>query len=182
LPTLSNCPGSNLTAYTAATPCTNNNLSLSGNNTITLSGGVYFISGPLQLKGSTSITGTATFILLPGASFDMRGTGTINLTANSSVTTAQLPAALQPYISLFGNMAIYDLDSSAVTFGGNSNITFNGNMYLPNTAVTFQGNPTVGACGELIAASVAFNGNATFDNSGCSANTRPNGQVVMLVQ
>ena len=28
-------------------------------------------------------------------------------------------------------------------FGGNSNITFDGNMYLPNAAVTLQGNPTL---------------------------------------
>ena len=41
--------------------------------------------------------------------------------------------------------------------------------------VTFQGNPTINlggnGCGELIAKSVAFNGNATFDNNGCSDGT-----------
>ena len=45
---------------------------------------------------------------------------------------------------------------------------FAGNMYLPNAALTFQGNPTVNVggkgCGELIAGSIALNGNATLDN------------------
>ena len=43
-----------------------------------------------------------------------------------------------------------------------------GNMYLPNAALTFQGNPMVNVggkgCGELIAGSIALNGNATLDN------------------
>ena len=59
-----------MTAYSAATPCTNNDFKLTGNstNSITLNGGVYFISGQLTLTGGVSISGTALFILLPGAS------------------------------------------------------------------------------------------------------------------
>jgi Flp pilus assembly protein TadG len=183
LPTLSNCTGSNLVAYSTTTPCKNNNLSLTGNTTINLTGGVYFISGKLELKGTTAITGTALFILLPGASFSMKGSGTISLTGNPSVATSQLPAVLQPYASLFANMAIYDQSNVAVSFGGNSQIDFKGTMYLPNAAVTFQGNPTINNCGELIAASIAFNGNATFDSTGCSsATTLPSTQYVKLVQ
>ena len=52
------CPGSPLTAYTAATPCTNNNTSTTGNTAVNLAAGVYFISGTLTLKGGSSITGT----------------------------------------------------------------------------------------------------------------------------
>ena len=41
-----------------------------------------------------------------------------------------------------------------------------------------------GGCGELIAASIAFNGNATFDDSGCAAAgiPVPSAQYVQLVQ
>ena len=117
----------------------------------------------------------------------MKGTGNITLTGNASVATSQLPTVLQPYASLFANMALYYQSTTAVTIGGNSNITLNGNMYLPNADVTFQGNPTValsgGACGELIAKSIAFNGNATFDSTGCSSSTKlPSTQYVKLVQ
>ena len=188
LPTLPICANTSaLVAYSAATPCRNNGLTLTGNNTLTLTGGVYFMSGTLQLKGTTAVNKTATFIMLPGSNFDMKGTGTISITANSSVTTSQLPTVLQPYVSLFANMAIYDQSSNAVTFGGSSEISFTRNMYLPNAAVTFQGNPTVNvgggkSCGELIAASIALNGNATLDSSGCSSATQPTSQYVTLVQ
>lgn len=186
LPTLSTCSGSSsLTAYSASTPCANKNVSLSGNTVINLPGGVYFISGTLTLKGTTGISGTALFILLPGASFTMKGSGSISVTGNASLTSSQLPAALQPDASLLADMALYDQSSTAIQIGGNSNISFLGNMYAPNATVTFQGNPTMSlnsmnACGQLIAKSIAFNGNATFDDSGCPA--KPAVQYVTLVQ
>ena len=70
------------------------------------------------------------------------------------------------------NMAMYDASATPVQFGGNSNINLTGNIYAPTADVTFQGNPTIDlgggtGCGELIAKSVAFNGNATLDGSGC---------------
>jgi len=186
LPTLPNCSGSSLVAYSASIPanqCKNNNYSLSGMTDVILTGGVYFISGKLELKGNASIKGTALFILLPGASFSMKGTGTIVITGNTTVTASQLPAALQPYASLLANMGIYDRDTAGVTFGGNSQVTFNGTMYLPNAAVTFQGNPTTNGCGELIAKSIAFNGNATFDSTGCTTTTKlVSTQFVQLVK
>ena len=191
LPTLANCSSSSsLTAYAAATPCKNNNVSLTGNTTINLTGGVYFISGTLTLKGNTSITGTALFILLPGASFSMKGTGTITITGNASVTSSQVPSALQSptILGLLSYMAIYDQSSVAVQFGGNSNINLSGTMYAPNASVTFQGNPTIDlgggkGCGELIAASIAFNGSANFNSTGCPANNVPSTpQYVQLVQ
>ena len=197
LPTLSNCPKNVLTAYSAANACTNNGDKFTGNGNTPLSGGVYFISGTLTLTGGYTITGTALFILLPGASIDTKGGGTITITANASLTKSQLPPALQQYASdytpsctltttcLLNNMAIYDQDGTAITMGGNSNLNFSGNIYAPKAAVTFQGNPTVSACGELIAASIAFNGNATFDNSHCAANfkaTTSISQYVALVQ
>ncbi len=65
--------------------------------------------------------------------------------------------------------------------------TFHGNIYAPTADVTFQGNPTIdlggaNGCGELIAKSVAFNGNATLNSNGCSAATKPSAQYVQLVQ
>jgi len=194
LPNLSNCSSSSsLTPYSASTPCKNNNVTLNdpGNTQITLTSGVYFISGTLQVKGNNPYVGNALFILLPGATFDMKGSGSFNVTGIPSVQTTQLPAVLQPNAHptceatnkcLLDNMAIYDRGSDAIKIGGNSNLTFNGTMYLPSASVTFQGNPTVNACGELIAASVAFNGNATFNNTGCSSPTKPNSVYVSLVK
>src|SRR5690349_3805260 len=117
----------------------------------------------------------------------------MTITAKGSVSSTDVPASLQSYTvpsctatntCLLNNMAIYDQSNVAITMGGNSNLNFTGNIYVPNAAVTFQGNPTVSACGELIANSVAFNGNATFDDTGCASTFHtqtPTTQLVTLV-
>jgi hypothetical protein len=193
------CPGSDLVAYvagSASTACTNNNTSTKGNTAFNLASGVsvYFISGTLTLKGGSSITCNSpctgvTFILLPGASIDTKGGGTLTLKGPSTAPSASsLPAALQSSAALFQYMSMYDASATAVTFGGTSNITLTGNIYAPNASVTFQGDPTIavggaGGCGQLIAASIAFNGNATFDTTGCPSQTKlPKSQYVQLVQ
>ncbi|WP_426424287.1 pilus assembly protein TadG-related protein [Bradyrhizobium genosp. A] len=188
--------GTSLVAYTAASKCTNDGISTTGNTALNLASGVsvYFISGTLTLKGGSSITCNSpctgvTFILLPGANIDTKGGGTLTLQGPATApSTSSLPAALQSYASLFQYMSMYDASATAVKFGGDSNITLTGNIYAPNASVTFQGNPTIavggaGGCGQLIAASIAFNGNATFDTTGCPTQTKlPKSQYVQLVQ
>ena len=204
IPTLSKtgvcAPGSSLIAYSAATPCENDNVTFQGSSSPpALTGGVYFISGTLTLKGNNSLTGTGLLVLLPGASLSMKGNGTITITANASVSSSQVPAGFANYTTpncvstnncLFNNMAIYDMNTSgSITFGGNSMLNFSGNIYAPKVDMTFQGNPTItvgsNSCSELIAKSVAFNGNATFDDLGCATGfhvAAPIAQVVALVQ
>lgn len=194
------CPGSDLVAYvagSASTACTNNNTQTKGNANVSLAAGVsvYFISGTLTLKGGSIVSCTnpctgVTFILLPGASIDMKGGAMLTLKGPATAPNASsLPAALQSSAALFQYMSMYDASATAVTFGGNSNINLTGNIYAPNASVTFQGNPTIavggtgGACGQLIAASISFNGNATFDTTGCPSQTKlPKSQYVQLVQ
>ena len=191
---LPKCTGSGLVPY-ATGQCTNNNISTKGNTAVNLAAGasVYFISGTLTLKGGSAITCNSpctgvTFILLPGATIDTKGGGTLTITAPTTAPSASsLPLALQSDANLFQNMAIYDASATPVQFGGTSNITLKGNIYAPTAAVTFQGDPTINlgggqSCGELVAYSVQFNGNATLDDSGCSAATKPYSQYVQLVQ
>ena len=61
----------------------------------------------LTLKGGSSITGTGvTLILLPGATIDTKGGGTLTLTGPTSAPAASsLPASLQSDASLFQGMA-----------------------------------------------------------------------------
>ncbi|MES5486382.1 pilus assembly protein TadG-related protein [Bradyrhizobium sp. INPA03-11B] len=193
-----------LVPYTAAAPCTNNNLHITGSTNENLSPGgntgcsatatvcLYFISGTLKITGTPTISGTAIFILLPGATIDNKGNAVITIagpTALPTSTNTAFPAALQSSASLFQYMSMYDASATAVQFGGNSNINLTGTIYAPNAAVTFQGNPTINmgngtSCGQLIAASVAFNGNATLDSSGCPGQVQVKSppQYVQLVQ
>ncbi|NEV00847.1 pilus assembly protein TadG-related protein [Bradyrhizobium uaiense] len=193
------CTGSGLVAYTAATPCTNDKLHITSNGAISLNGAtstctpttafcVYFISGTLKITGTPTISGTATFILLPGATIDNTGNAVITI-AGPSTAPSSLPSALQSSASLFQYMSMYDASATAVKFGGNTNINLTGTIYAPTAAVTFQGNPTINmgngtSCGQLIAKSVAFNGNATLDSSGCPTQVQVKGppQYVQLVQ
>jgi hypothetical protein len=187
LKTTGACNTGGLVAYTAATPCTNNNLHITSNTAINLSG-VYFISGTLKITGTPVISGTATFILLPGATINNQGNAQITIAGPTTAPSASsLPAALQPDAALFQAMAIYDASSANIQFGGNSNINIKGNIYAPTASVTLQGNPNLTmsngkSCGQLVAASISFNGNATFDDSGCSTATTPTAQYVTLVQ
>ena len=194
------CPKTGLLVAYSPTPatnkCTNDGFKISGNQQDPLAPGVYFISGTLKMTGTTSIfndptnpAGTGvTLILLPGATIDTKGGGTITIQAPTTApNTSSFPTALQAQASLFQGMAIYDASAADVTFGGNSNINLKGNIYAPTAAVTFQGNPTMsfsgGQCGQLIAKSVSFNGNATFDTTGCPTQTKvPKSQYVQLVQ
>lgn len=196
------CNASMLVAYTAAAPCTNNNLHITGNTAENLSPGgntgcpasasvcVYFISGTLRITGTPTISGTAIFILLPGATINNQGNAVITIAGPSAApSSSSLPAALQSSASLFQYMSMYDASAAAVRFGGNSNINLTGTIYAPNATVTFQGNPTISmgngtSCGQLIAASVAFNGNATLDSSGCPTQVQVKNppQYVQLVQ
>jgi hypothetical protein len=187
---LPKCTGSGLVAYTATTPCTNDGFKMKSNATVTLTPGVYIISGTLTLTGGSVTNGTGvTLILLPGANIDTKGGGTLTITGPTTAPgTASLPAALQADASLLQYMALYDASATAVTFGGNSNINLTGNIYAPTAAVTFQGSPTINlgggsSCGQLIAASIAFNGNATFDDTaqGCGASQLQSSQYVQLV-
>lgn len=183
--TLPNCTGAALVAYTAATKCANNNFST--NKVTTLTTGTYFFSGTVKLTGTGSIAtaagASATLILLPGATLSMKGTSTLNITAQTTVPTTGLPPALQSVANLLAGVALYDTESGAVTINGDTTNTAYGVMYLPNADVTFGGNTAVTtSCIEVIAGSIMFSGSTNFANSGCPATVKPVAQIVQLVQ
>lgn len=178
------------TAYDATHKCYNNtgngaNKFNFGNTTYPLNG-VYFFNGSLTISGSAVITGTATLILLPGSSLTINGNPTIQLTALSSVTTAQVPAALTSVVSLMSNLLIYDPQTTSgnqsVKISGNSTSSFTGITYLPNADVVYQGSTVSSTCVEVIAKGVTLSGNSNFDNSGCPASSKIVSQYVRLVQ
>ena len=163
--------GSALVAYTAATPCTNNGITIDRQYRRNLGcRGVLHIWYSDPQRRLLDHGYGVTFILLPGATIDTKGGGTLTLTAP---TTAPVPRRFPRPFSLtpaYSRTWPFTMPQRRpVQFGGNSNINLKGNIYAPTAAVTFQGNPTINlgggkSCGELIATSVAFNGNATLDD------------------
>jgi hypothetical protein len=178
--------GPGQTCYNAVGP--GNNF---GNGSFTLSG-VYFFSGNLTIGGNASITnppgGTATLILLPGSTLTINGTPTIQLTAPSSVSSTQVPAALATQTQNMTDLLIYDPETTTnqpVNITGNSSSYFDGTVYAPNADVKYGGNSSgpASGCYQVIAYGVTFSGNTTLDDSGCASNAvRPRPTTVRLVQ
>jgi hypothetical protein len=168
------CPSSTVTPY-ETTPCYN-----AGNQT--LSGplnGTYYFNGTVNIG---SVSGTATLVLFgSGASLSkMTGNPTVTLTAEKDPA---VPSALSAVSSLMTDLLIYDPESyssKGVQLTGDSNSTFNGVIYVPNTPVTFQGNnkTQTNVCTEVIAYAVTFSGNPNFDDSSC----KTDGAAVPIVQ
>jgi Flp pilus assembly protein TadG len=178
------------TAYDAAHKCYNLTGNGAGkfnfgNSTYNLNG-VYFFSGNVTISGSAVITGTATLILMPGSTLTINGNPSINLTAPSSITTDQVPIALQSVVSLMRSLLIYDPQTTSgnesVQISGNSTSSFTGITYAPNADVVYQGSTVSSTCVEVIAKGVKLSGNSNFDNSGCPASVKPVSQYVRMVQ
>jgi len=153
-----------------------------GNATYNLNG-VYFFSGDLTINGNAVITGTATWIFLPGATLTINGNPIIQLTALSTVTAAQVPTALQGSSTLtqMGGLLIYYPTSGNLNLSGNSSSYFSGTTYAPNADVTYQGSTVSNTCVQVIAAGITLSGNSNFDNSGCPASTKTEVHVVKMV-
>jgi hypothetical protein len=156
--------------------------------------GVYFFSGDLKIQ-SVTITGTATLILLPpkflnngdsGATLSIIGGPTIQLTALSSVSSAQVPPALTSVLGLMSKLLIYDPETTAknktVNISGNSSSFFTGITYAPNASVQYTGSNVSSTCTQVIAKGVTLSGNSNFDNSGCPATAKAEIHIVRMVQ
>jgi len=182
-----------LPPYGVPKKCYYDGFSFQNNKTYNLNGVYFFADGPITIQGNTKITGTATLILLPpgfvktsdpGASLKITGTPTIQLTAETSVSTTQVPAKLASAVNLLSDLLIYDPETTAkgVNITGNAASFFNGITYVPNSDVTFQGSTQTFNCVEVIAKGVTLSGNTNLDNSGCPASSTPTSQYVRMVQ
>ena len=104
------------TVPVGATPVS---LSVSGNNTLTLSAGTYSAS-------SISISGNAKIVT--SGQVNIYVSGAINISGNGILVTNNHPA----------NLMLYSTGSSNVSISGNG--SFYGGVYAPNSAVTTSGN------------------------------------------
>jgi Flp pilus assembly protein TadG len=189
-----------LPAYGAPKQCYYDSFSFQNNQTYTLNGVYFFADGAITIQGNTTITGTATLILLPpkfvngsdkGASLNISGNPAIQLTAPTNVSSTQVPTALaSPTITkLMIDLLIYDPEAwskNGVNITGNSSSYFNGTVYVPNAPVTYTGNSSVtsAGCFQVIAYAVTFSGDTKLDDTKCNSDGAPTFRVkyVRLVQ
>jgi hypothetical protein len=190
--------GTSLTAYDATHQCFNKMGNGKGktfkfeNSTYGMNG-VYFFSGDVSIGGSTVLqlscsppTCGTILVLLPGSTLSINGGPTIQLTALSSVSATQVPAALasQSVRDLMSQLLIYDPETTTtkpVNISGNSSSYFSGIVYAPNASVQYTGSTVSSTCTQVIAKGVQLSGNSNFDNSGCPAGSKAETKIVKLV-
>lgn len=155
-------------------PGTYSSISISGTgggNAVVFSAGTYIINGPSGPNGSITIPGNATisgtgvtFYFTNGSTMNMTGTPTINLTAPSSGTYADILMYQDPA----------DTNTNGPSLGGNSGSSFTGITYFPSDQLTFFGNANGTDCSDgftvsmVIADSIALSGNPTVCLTGAT--------------
>ena len=134
----------------------------------------------------TDTTGGVTLVFANGSNgpgiISINAQATVNLTAPTTGATAGI-AIFQARTACSGNGNGNNGCANALQGGANQNIT--GAIYLPNNSVSYTaGSSTGGAqCTQLIANTITFSGQATFNNNCTSAGTKvislTNGQLAM---
>jgi len=129
------------------------NLNFNGSGyTVTLSPGVYYFDGSVNI-GAETLTGTNVTIYMDSGALTMNSAAQVNLTAPS---TSQ--AAADGCTSCAG-MAIWQnsTDTSAMILDSASNSSWKGAVYVPKGQLTLNGGSTGAAYGMVVADTVMMN-------------------------
>jgi Flp pilus assembly protein TadG len=136
-------------------------ISVSSGGTLTFTGGTYYIDGnQFQANGGTINSLGGTTIVLTGSGSNY---ATINLTGN---VTVDLTA---PSSGTFAGITVYQdrnaPSTTTNTLTGGSNQKFTGDLYFPNTSLTYGGNAASTTCTHLIVRTLSFSGSSALQNS-----------------
>jgi Flp pilus assembly protein TadG len=154
-------------------------LTLSGNNTVTLSPGTYY--GGISISGNATVTFNPGTYILAGGGLSVTGNSTLTGTGVTFYNSYSKNYAYQP-INLAGNETanlsaptsgslagmLFFQDrsipsgSGTSTIVGNSSSTFDGAIYFPTTSVSYVGNSSGSGYTFLIADTISMNGNASM--------------------
>ena len=139
------------------TPGTYGAISITGGNVVFPAGTYVLDGGNFHCTGNPNISGTGvTFYFTNGATYDCRGTGTIQLTAPSSGTYAGVLFYQDPN------------DTIGPSIGGNDSSYFDGALYFPKSQVTFFGNSVSYNVAIVVADAFALSGNPTVNLQGAA--------------
>jgi hypothetical protein len=146
-----------------ATPCYSG-INASGNASITLGAGIYYVNGGINLSGNVIMTGSDVTILSTGT-FGSSGNVAITLTAPKDGTTA--------------GIAYASTSSNGSSFSGNQAMSFSGLVYYPNGILSFSGNAAEGStgCAEVVAQTVNLSGNVNLAANCSSYGLKPYGSL-----
>jgi Flp pilus assembly protein TadG len=132
------------------------------NSPLNLAKGIYYFANGFTTN-STVVTGDeVTLVFGPNASISLNGSTQIN------IDQTKLPTS---------GVAIAGLNSSGISFSGNTFFGGQGALYFPNGQVDFTGSNTTGGasqCIQIVAQVVTLNGNTTIND-----NCAPPGNIAL---
>lgn len=146
-------------------------ISVSGNSYLNFNAGTYILTGGgMKIIGNSTMTGTGvTFYNTSGTG----GYGAINFNGNIQANFSAPTSGSLAGILFFQDRTIAT-GSTASTIVGNSSSTFNGALYFPTTALTYNGNSGVNGYSIVVAYSLTTTGNSTLlDDYSSLANGSP---------
>jgi type II secretory pathway pseudopilin PulG len=154
-PTIASATFSDSSSHTLQPGTYTSGINISGNATVTMSPGTYYIkSGGFKVSSNANVTGSGVFIYnTGGGSVSISGNGVVKLTPPSSGTYKG--------IVLFQDRSY----STAIALTGNGGLTIEGTLYAPKAAITVTGNAGSTTVGSLIIGldlTVTGNGGATI--------------------
>jgi Flp pilus assembly protein TadG len=131
-----------------------------GPNDINLPAGQYMFDS-VTGHGNGSLTGSGVTLFTGSGGVDINGKTTLDLSGPTS--------GADQGIVFFGSRSA----SAAVSVNGTNSSLITGALYFPNQQVNYQGNFSgVNGCTQIVADTVVFTGNATF-NVNCGTNGPP---------
>jgi Putative Flp pilus-assembly TadE/G-like len=157
-----------------------NGMKISAGANITLSPGVYYLEGDLDIAGGATLAGTGVTLVFTHnnagryAGATVNGGATVNLTAPTTGTYAG--------IAIFGDRNMPT--DTTFTFNGGATQVFTGAIYIPKGYVKYAGgSSTTDGCTQLVADTITFTGGSNFGIDCSGTGTKPlSSAVVMLVE
>ena len=109
-------------------------ITVSGNNTLTLQSGIYYLTGGgLTISGNAQLTGTGVMLYVTG----LTGSATsINVSGNAIVTLTPPTSGTYQGIVVFQDRT----SSASITVSGNGALNTTGTWYAPKATATLSGN------------------------------------------
>jgi Putative Flp pilus-assembly TadE/G-like len=147
-------------------------ITVNGNAWLNFNSGTYVLAGGgMSISANTVMSGTGvTFYNTTGTG----GYGGITLNGNSTVNLSAPTSGALAGILFFQDRSI-PTSGAASTLGGNSSSTFDGAVYFPTTALTFNGNSSTSGYSIVVAYQLSLVGNSSI---GDNYSSLPNGSPI----
>lgn len=147
-------------------------ITVNGNAWLHFNSGTYILAGGgMSISSNTVMTGTSvTFYNTTGTG----GYGPISINANSTVNLSAPTTGPLGGILFFQDRSIPSSGASS-NISGNSSSTFDGALYFPTTALTFNGNSSANGYSIVVANQLSLVGNSSI---GDNYSSLPNGSPI----